>query len=1122
MKTRNHRARSRIFLQYAGFFLFLFCLGMMIPSWAEATEPTTRYVDGENGSDVNDGSESSPYQTLEKALSVVDAGDTIQIAGGTYTYDTEYSIEKNLTIQGDTENPVIIQADATTGTANHRVMNISANLTVTLKNLTIRNGKETKGGGIYVDSGSSLTMTNCTVSKNITTTGSGGGIYLKDKNSLTLTNCTISGNATTATTSYGGGIYACDSSAPGTTITVTNCTISGNSAKKRGGGIFITTDEGSASATLTNCTLSGNSAETGDGGGVYNANPMGSSTNNSLTLINCTLKGNTASAGSGGGIYSKNVSAMTNCILWGNTASTNPQIDMPDYTIPTYCVIQGGNSNTFTRTGNLFTDPKLGELANNGGPTQTCALAADSSARDAGLGVGETITGTLTVPTTDQRGISRPQGSAVDIGAYELIPPKTVYVDASASDNNGDGTEGNPYQKLETALEATTTLAGDTIQLAGGTYTCASGYTILKELTLIGSTESPVILQAAENAGEATASVLVLGDTTSSSFTATLKNLTIQNGKTTSNGGGIMLNSGNTLNMTNCTIKNNTASSNNKKGGGIYVDAGATLTLTDCTIADNTAQEGGGIGVVGANTTITLTDCTISGNKTVGTGKSGGGVYQTSGSRLSMTNCTVSGNTATKYGGGICSYNTSDTVTLTNCTISENTAAVPDYADRTSGNNNITPEGGGVYCKSGLTPTLTNCIFWGNAATANPQICAGDSNKNKISYCVIQDGTASAEKHIITGDPKLGTLGDNGGSTQTCALGTGSSALNVGLGVGNYTVASNGTITPADNGRTSNAGTAITVPATDQRGKTRPQGSGVDMGAVEMEITPTAAPAPTSAPAPDPEPTTAPTAAPTAVPTAIPTPAPSGTPAPTISPLPLQGDIQPGVTVTPVPNEEDPAVQELKDELDDPESDARKRVESTIQEEVQKALEEKLGREIDLENMQVNVHTSEAYRFEDVPLNLDNGTGTVIVPVVITYEEPGEEAVEMFFTLVLVYDLSTNPPTPLEYRMVMLEEGDAVSGENRDIAFIRAEDEDEENLVGYLQVRDQSEYDGNPQVGMVSTKYMFLYADGYEGTPAPESPTPTGTASGGGTGGCSLGFFPLALLLALPLVLLKK
>jgi hypothetical protein len=58
------------------------------------------------------------------------------------------------------------------------------------------------------------------------------------------------------------------------------------------------------------------------------------------------------------------------------------------------------------------TDPKLGPLADNGGPTPTHALigspaidAADSSS----------------CPSTDQRGAPRPSGLACDIGAYELV-----------------------------------------------------------------------------------------------------------------------------------------------------------------------------------------------------------------------------------------------------------------------------------------------------------------------------------------------------------------------------------------------------------------------------------------------------------------------------------------------------------------------------------------------------------------------------------------------------------------------------------------------------------------------------------------------------------------------------
>jgi len=59
-------------------------------------------------------------------------------------------------------------------------------------------------------------------------------------------------------------------------------------------------------------------------------------------------------------------------------------------------------------------DPKLGTLANNGGRTQTMLLLSGSPAINAG--------NNATCPTTDQRGILRPQGGVCDIGAVEMIP----------------------------------------------------------------------------------------------------------------------------------------------------------------------------------------------------------------------------------------------------------------------------------------------------------------------------------------------------------------------------------------------------------------------------------------------------------------------------------------------------------------------------------------------------------------------------------------------------------------------------------------------------------------------------------------------------------------------------
>jgi hypothetical protein len=80
--------------------------------------------------------------------------------------------------------------------------------------------------------------------------------------------------------------------------------------------------------------------------------------------------------------------------------------------------LDSANSCKFTAVGDLTkTDPNLGSLADNGGPTQTMALLSGSPATDAG---GTTATG---CPAVDQRGVARPDESAdagaCDIGAYE-------------------------------------------------------------------------------------------------------------------------------------------------------------------------------------------------------------------------------------------------------------------------------------------------------------------------------------------------------------------------------------------------------------------------------------------------------------------------------------------------------------------------------------------------------------------------------------------------------------------------------------------------------------------------------------------------------------------------------
>ncbi len=364
--------------------------------------------------------------TLSEQLSI-DHGLTIQgpgaenlaVSGGGecrvfYIEDTAESVDISgiSIVSGDTSSEVL-SSDYGGGMYN-------LNSSLTLTNCIFRDNNSDYGGGIY-NHNSNPTITNSAFRENYALAFGGGmcnyysSPYLSNsifsenrtlfgggmcnaKSEPIVANCTFIRNDS----DYGGGMLN-EQANP----IVSNCTFSDNTTKFNGGGMINLL----SSPDITNCTFSENTA-IDSGGGMYNAF-------SSPTVLNCTFSSNLASQDLGGGMYNKDNSnpRVINCIFWdisGSEIYNFPADDEFSQSKPivSFCVVQSNDVGISTNSSDITSaDPELESLADNGGPTWTCALGEGSSAIDAGMTIAEV--------TTDQRGAPRPDDVSFDIGAYE-------------------------------------------------------------------------------------------------------------------------------------------------------------------------------------------------------------------------------------------------------------------------------------------------------------------------------------------------------------------------------------------------------------------------------------------------------------------------------------------------------------------------------------------------------------------------------------------------------------------------------------------------------------------------------------------------------------------------------
>jgi hypothetical protein len=408
--------------------------------------------------------------SLRQALADASDGDTITFAvtGAIQLTSGELVIDNSITISGPGADSLALSGDFQT-----RILHVMPSLTVTIAGLTIRGGfvQFDFGGGILNDH-ATLTLTNCAVDANeafggggiyndgaggsatltivdSTVTGNratggnvgigGGGIY--NDGSLTIINSTISGNFADSGFPYNlgiaGGIFS-----QGGTLTITNSTIAGNFAGNRGGGI-----SSCSTLAITDSIVSGNGA----GGGKNNWPGSGGGIEacGTVTISNSTISGNSVSGrdfkepGFGGGIYAVGTVTISNstlsdnlvlnygnggCIWNGETVEIGNTIlnsGQPDNIFSSFGTVTSNGYNLSSDNGGGYlngpgdqinTDPLLGPLQDNGGPTLTYALLPGSPAIDAG------DPNFTPPPWYDQRGPDfwRLRNGHIDIGSFEV------------------------------------------------------------------------------------------------------------------------------------------------------------------------------------------------------------------------------------------------------------------------------------------------------------------------------------------------------------------------------------------------------------------------------------------------------------------------------------------------------------------------------------------------------------------------------------------------------------------------------------------------------------------------------------------------------------------------------
>jgi len=591
------------------------------------------------------------------------------------------------------------------------------------------------GGGIALEH-STASILNCGFEKNFSFTR-GGGIYIEGQSDVTIQDCDFDNNGA----AKGGGVAALND----TRVEISGCRFFQNTASANGGAIYIGED---VEGIVRHCSMYEGVAQS-KGAGVYaglnsqvrlerclifdNWAPLGTAVYNynaSTEIVNCTFHGNDAEERAGG-VYMEgngndlNLPTIVNSIIWNNGdvqmyIETRNDPESLDFT---FSDIQRDQRGILTSNGgyvqlgerNINADPRLVHPTWEGGPWDF-NLLEDSPCIDAGTDIGMEFS-----------------GEAPDMGAleFDVPPPDIINVP-------GD------YETIQAAIDAAED--GDLILVQRGDYNENIDFlgkiiTVASEFINTGDREDmfETNLFPAEERSMVT---FTNGETEN----AQLIGFRLRNGYATDTG------------------------NNQYRGGGVYCQNSGP-TILNCYFAANRIREerrlspnrddgetwcGGGIAL--ENSTARIIDCGFEKN---GAASYGAGIYIEGQSEILIEGCDFDGNTSPN--GAAVTVLNETTIEIRDCRFFQN--QVMDN----EGPNGI---GGSIFVGEGVDGVIRNCrIYEGQATGKGGAIYVGLNAAPRIENCLIFDnfGGKGAAIYCDNAAPEIVNCTIHGNTTEDVA-----------------------------------------------------------------------------------------------------------------------------------------------------------------------------------------------------------------------------------------------------------------------------------------------------------------------------------------------------------------